>query len=55
VGFLVGVADHRKVSLEQGIFQDFKNEARYYFLFLPALDALKPLTREMFKQVHDRH
>ena len=35
--------------------QDFKNEARYYILFRPELDALKPLTRETFKQVHDRH
>jgi Transposase DDE domain len=35
--------------------QDFKNEARYYILFLPELDALKSLTCERFKQVHDRH
>ena len=35
--------------------QEFKNEARYYILFLPDLEALKPLTRETFKQVHDRH
>jgi hypothetical protein len=35
--------------------QAFKNEARYYILFLPELEALKPLTRETFKQVHDRH
>ena len=35
--------------------QDFKNEARYYIMFLPELDSLKPLTRETFKQVHDHH
>jgi Transposase DDE domain len=82
VGFLFGVAENRKVSLEQGqeiqvqtltitesglvvylkefgwvkVFrQDFKNEARYYIMFLPKLDALKSLTRETFKQVHDHH
>jgi hypothetical protein len=82
VGFLFGVADNRKVSLERGqesqlqrlvipesglvvylkefgwvkvFVQDFKNEARYYILFLPELENLKPLTRETFKQVHDRH
>lgn len=82
VGFLLGVADNRKVSLEQGkevqiqtltipetglviylkefgwvkVFcQDFKNEARYYILFLPELEALKLLNRETFKQVHDHH
>jgi len=82
VGFLFGVANNRKVSLQPGqdiqvqtltipgsglvvylkefgwvkVFaQDFKNEARYYILFLPELDALKSLTRERFKQVHDRH
>ena len=82
VGFLFGVADNRKVSLEPGqeiqvqtltipesglvvylkefgwvkVFaQGFKNEVRYYILFLPELEALKPLTRETFKQVHDRH
>jgi len=35
--------------------QDFKNEARYYILFQPDLADLKPLTRETFKQLHDRH
>jgi len=35
--------------------QDFKNEARYYILFLPELEALKLLNRETFKQVHDHH
>jgi hypothetical protein len=35
--------------------QDFKNEARYYIMFLPELEALKPLTRERFKQVHGQH
>lgn len=35
--------------------QDFKSEARYYILFLPQLAALKSLTRERFKQVHDRY
>jgi len=82
VGFLFGVADNRKVSLERGqeiqvqrlvipesglvvylkefgwvkVFsQDFKNEARYYILCLPELENLKLLTRETFKQVHDRH
>lgn len=35
--------------------QDFKNEVRYYIVFLPKLEALKPLTRETFKQVHDYH
>ena len=82
MGFLFGVADNRKVSLERGqeiqvqrlvipesglvvylkefgwvklFAQDFKNEARYYILFLPELENLKPLTRETFRQVHDRH
>jgi len=35
--------------------QDFKNEARYYVLHLPDLDNLKKLSRDEFKQVHDRH
>jgi hypothetical protein len=82
VGFLFGVADNRKVSLElaqeveiqsltipeSGLVvylkkfgwmklfsKDFKNEARYYMPFLPELEALKPVTRESFKQVHERH
>ena len=81
-GFLFGVAENRKVSLEQGkevqiqtlaipesglrvclkefgwvkVFcQDFKNEARYYMIFLPELEVLTALTREKFKQVHDHH
>ena len=82
MGFLFGVANNRKVSLEQGqevqiqtleindsglvvylkefgwvrVFrQDFKNEARYYILHLQDLEELKQLTRQSFKQVHDRH
>ncbi|NJR53148.1 MAG: transposase [Leptolyngbyaceae cyanobacterium CSU_1_3] len=82
VGFLFGVAENRKVSLEPSkdiqvqmltlsesglvvylkefgwvkVFcQNFKNEARYYIMFLPELAALKLVTRETFKQVHDRH
>lgn len=35
--------------------QDFKNEARYYVLHLPNLENLKKLSRDEFKQVHDRH
>ena len=35
--------------------QDFKNEARYYILHLQDLEELKQLTRQSFKQVHDRH
>lgn len=35
--------------------QEFKNEARYYILWRPELDELKTLTRERFKQVHNRH
>jgi hypothetical protein len=35
--------------------QNFKNEARYYILFRSELESLKPLTRETFKQIHDRH
>jgi Transposase DDE domain len=82
VGFLFGVAENRKVSLEQGkevqlqtltipesglgvylkefgwvkVFcQDFNNEARYYLMFLPTIEALTLLTRQQFKQVHDHH
>jgi hypothetical protein len=82
VGFLFGVAENRKVSLEQGkevqvqtleiptsglvvylkefgwvkVFrQDFKNEARYYIMFLPELESLTALTRGQFKQIHDYH
>jgi hypothetical protein len=35
--------------------QDFKNEARYYILYLPNLEALKRQSRQDFKQLHDRH
>ncbi len=35
--------------------QDFKNEARYYILFVKDIDLLKSLGRERFKQVHDQH
>lgn len=35
--------------------QDFKNEARYYIMFLPDFKALQQLTRQTFKQVHDQH
>lgn len=82
VGFLFGVADNRKVSLERGkpvqiktldipdgglvvylkdfgwvkVFcQNFKNEARYYVLYLPDLEALKQITRQAFKRIHDLH
>ena len=82
VGFLFGVADNRKVSLENAkpvqvktleipeggivvylkelgwvkIFcQNFKNEARYYALYLPDLEVLQNLTRQAFKRVHDLH
>lgn len=82
VGFLFGIAQNRKVSLQKGqeiqvqtlsvpdaglmvylkefgwvklFCQDFKNEARYYILFRPELEALKLLTRATFKQVHDQH
>jgi hypothetical protein len=82
VGFLFGVADNRKVSLEKGkpvqvetldipdggivvylkdfgwvkVFcQNFKNEARYYVHYLPDLEALKQITRQVFKRIHDLH
>ena len=35
--------------------QDFKNEARYYILYLPNLEDLKGQSRQNFKQIHDRH
>ena len=35
--------------------QDFKNEARFYILFLPDLDELSPISRQQFKQLHDSH
>ena len=35
--------------------QDFKNEARYYILYLPNLEDLKGQSRQNFKQLHDRH
>ena len=35
--------------------QDFKNEARYYILYLPNLEDLKGQSRQDFKQIHDRH
>lgn len=35
--------------------QPFKNELRYYTMFLPTLEQLQSLTREQFKQVHDDH
>jgi len=35
--------------------QDFKNEARYYIMFVHNLELLKLLSRERFKQVHDQH
>ena len=82
VGFLFGVANNRKVSLQPGqeiqvqtltipesglvvylkefgwvkVFaRDFKNAACYDILLRPELEALKPLTRETFKRVHDHH
>ena len=82
VGFLLGIADNRQVSLEQGtqvqvqtltipesglvvylkefgwvkVFcQSFKNEARYYILFLPNQDKLQQLNRSDFLHVHDCH
>lgn len=82
VGFLFGIAENRKASLEQGkkvqvqtlsipesglvvwlkefgwvkVFaQDFKNEARYYIMFLPELDMLTALSRSSFKQVRGQH
>ncbi len=35
--------------------QDFKNEARYYIMFLPELEMLAALSRSSFKQAHDQH
>jgi hypothetical protein len=35
--------------------QDFKNEARYYITYLPDLENLKKLSRQEFKQLHDKH
>lgn len=35
--------------------QDFKNEARYYIMFLPELAVLTALPREEFKHIHDHH
>lgn len=35
--------------------QPFKNELRYYIMYLPELEALHQLTRAQFKQVHDEH
>jgi hypothetical protein len=82
VGFLFGVAENRKVSIEKGkpvqvqtleipdggrvvylkefgwvkVFcQNFKNEARFYILYLPDPEALKQLTRQEFRRVHDLH
>jgi hypothetical protein len=49
------VVDLKEFGWVKVFAQDFKNEARYDILFLPELDALKRLTRETFKQVHDRH
>lgn len=33
----------------------FKNELRYYIMFLPELEKLQSLPRQQFKQVHDDH
>lgn len=35
--------------------QPFKNELRYYIMFLPELEDQTSVTREQFKQVHDDH
>jgi hypothetical protein len=35
--------------------QPFKKEQRYYILYRPDLEALKQLSRELFKQVHSEH
>lgn len=35
--------------------QPFKNELRYYIMYLPELEALHQLTHVQFKQVHDEH
>ncbi len=35
--------------------QPFKNELRYYIMFLPELEDCQSLSREQFKQVHDHH
>lgn len=35
--------------------QPFKNERRYYILYQPDLEALKQLSRAVFKQVHSEH
>jgi Transposase DDE domain len=35
--------------------QNFKNEVRYYLMFLPNLEALQQLTRQQFRQIHDQH
>lgn len=82
VGFLFGIAENRKVSVERGkevqvqtleipdqglvvylkefgwvkVFcQSFKNEACYYLMYLPSLEALRQLTRQQFRHVHDQH
>jgi hypothetical protein len=35
--------------------QNFKNEVRYYLMYLPDLEALKQLTRQQFRHIHDQH
>jgi len=35
--------------------QPFKNELRYYIMFLPELEQLSSLTQKQFKLVHDDH
>lgn len=82
VGFLFGIADNRKVSLERGnqvqvqtltipesglvvylkefgwvkVFcQNFKNEVRYYIMFVPDEGLLRQLSRQDFLRLHDCH
>jgi hypothetical protein len=35
--------------------QDFKNEARFYILYLPDGESLSHISRQQFKQIHDSH
>ena len=35
--------------------QEFKNELRYYILYLPNSEQMKLLTSQQFKKLHDTH
>ena len=35
--------------------QDFKNQVRYYIIWIPELEELQTLNRSMFKKIHDLH